>query len=77
MHIFSFSIVGKEIVDLGMDDIRKMADNCTKMQGLLVFNDVTRGTRCWIEPHIICLYLFPQITASSSALARIPYAWDC
>ena len=29
--------IGKEIVDLVLDRIRKLADNCTGLQGFLVF----------------------------------------
>ncbi len=36
--------VGKEIVDLTLDRIRKLADNCTGLQGFLVFNAVGGGT---------------------------------
>ncbi|KVI02739.1 Alpha tubulin [Cynara cardunculus var. scolymus] len=37
-------IIGKEIVDLCLDRIRKLADNCTGLQGFLVFNAVGGGT---------------------------------
>ncbi|XP_022851607.1 tubulin alpha chain-like, partial [Olea europaea var. sylvestris] len=36
--------IGKEIVDLCLDHIRKLADNCTGLQGFLVFNAVGGGT---------------------------------
>ena len=36
--------IGKEIVDLALDRIRKLADNCTGLQGFLVFNAVGGGT---------------------------------
>lgn len=36
--------VGKEIVDLALDRIRKLADMCTGLQGFLVFHAVGRGT---------------------------------
>ncbi|KAJ1433982.1 Tubulin/FtsZ, GTPase domain [Sesbania bispinosa] len=36
--------VGKEIVDLCLDRIRKLVNNCTGLQGFLVFNDVSVGT---------------------------------
>merc|ERR1711975_180325 len=36
--------IGKEIVDLVLDRIRKLADNCTGLQGFLVFNAVGGGT---------------------------------
>lgn len=38
------STVGKEIVDLCLDRVRKLADNCTGLQGFLVFNAVGGGT---------------------------------
>ncbi|KAM1482866.1 hypothetical protein EV1_034604 [Malus domestica] len=37
--------IGKEIVDLCLDRIRKLADNCAGLQGFLVFNAVGSGTR--------------------------------
>ncbi len=37
-------IVGKEIVDLCLDRIRKLADNCTGLQGFLIFHAVGGGT---------------------------------
>ncbi|CAA6667298.1 unnamed protein product [Spirodela intermedia] len=36
--------VGKEIVDICLDRVRKLADNCTGLQGFLVFNAVGGGT---------------------------------
>jgi tubulin alpha len=36
--------VGKEIVDLCLDRIRKLADNCTGLQGFMAFNAVGGGT---------------------------------
>lgn len=42
--VFSHWAVGKEIVDLCLDRIRKLADNCTGLQGFLVFNAVGGGT---------------------------------
>ena len=44
MASISFYAVGKEIVDLCLDRIRKLADNCTGLQGFLVFNAVGGGT---------------------------------
>ena len=38
------SAVGREIVDLCLDRVRKLADNCTGLQGFLVFNAVGGGT---------------------------------
>merc|ERR1712086_1210568 len=36
--------IGREIVDLCLDRIRKLADNCTGLQGFMVFNAVGGGT---------------------------------
>jgi len=36
--------IGKEIADLVMDRIRKLADNCTGLQGFLVFHSFGGGT---------------------------------
>ena len=36
--------VGKEVVDLCLDRVRKLSDNCTGLQGFLVFNAVGGGT---------------------------------
>jgi tubulin alpha len=36
--------VGKEIVDLVLDRIRKLADNCTGLQGFLIFHAIGGGT---------------------------------
>lgn len=36
--------MGKDIIDLCLDRIRKLADNCTGLQGFLVFNAVGGGT---------------------------------
>merc|ERR1719153_502072 len=36
--------VGKEVVDLVLDRIRKLADNCTGLQGFLIFHSFGGGT---------------------------------
>eukprot|EP00955_Chlamydomonas_euryale_P007599 80571-Chlamydomonas_euryale.AAC.1 len=36
--------IGKELLDLALDRIRKLADQCTGLQGFLVFNAVGGGT---------------------------------
>jgi len=36
--------IGKELVDTTLDRIRKLTDNCTGLQGFLVFNAVGGGT---------------------------------
>lgn len=37
--------IGKEIVDLVLDRIRKLADNCTGLQGFMVYNAVGISNR--------------------------------
>ncbi|VAI22456.1 unnamed protein product [Triticum turgidum subsp. durum] len=49
--------IGKEIVDLCLDRIRKLADNCTGLQGFLVFNAVGGGTGFTVYPS-------PQVSTS-------------
>ncbi|POM65036.1 Tubulin alpha chain, partial [Phytophthora palmivora] len=36
--------IGKEVVDLVLDRVRKLADACTGLQGFMVFNAVGGGT---------------------------------
>ena len=36
--------IGKEVIDLALDRIRKMADNCTNIQGFFIFNSLGGGT---------------------------------
>ena len=36
--------IGKEIVDLCLDRLRKLADNCTGLQGFLIYNACGGGT---------------------------------
>merc|ERR1711957_944408 len=36
--------IGKEIVDLALDRIRKLADNCTGLQGFMIFHAIGGGT---------------------------------
>uniref|UniRef100_A0A0N5A2I7 Tubulin alpha chain n=1 Tax=Parastrongyloides trichosuri TaxID=131310 RepID=A0A0N5A2I7_PARTI len=36
--------IGKELIDLSLDKIRKVADNCTGLQGFLVFHSFGGGT---------------------------------
>jgi hypothetical protein len=44
LHWCSNTAVGREIVDLCLDRVRKLADNCTGLQGFLVFSAVGGGT---------------------------------
>jgi len=42
-HVFQ-TFTGKEIVDLVLDRIRKLADQCTGLQGFLIFHSFGGGT---------------------------------
>ncbi len=39
-----YNTVSKKIIDLALDRIRKLADNCKGLQGFIVFNSVGGGT---------------------------------
>merc|ERR1712230_252798 len=71
--------VGKEIVDLVLDRIRKLADNCTGLQGFLVFNSVGGGTGSGLGALLLerlsvdygkksklgfCIYPSPQVSTA-------------
>ena len=43
-HKFKFFFASQEIVDLVLDRIRKLADNCTGLQGFLVLHATGGGT---------------------------------
>ena len=77
--------IGKEIVDLCLDRIRKLADNCTGLQGFLVFNAVGGGTGSGLGSLLLerlsvdygkkskldfCIYPSPQISNAVVAPAR-------
>lgn len=44
LYFLTCIAVGRDIVDLCLDRVRKLADNCTGLQGFLVFNAVGGGT---------------------------------
>jgi tubulin alpha len=71
--------VGKEIVDLVLDRIRKLADNCTGLQGFLCFQAVGGGTGSGLGSLLLerlsvdygrksklgfCVYPSPQVSTS-------------
>lgn len=72
--------IGKEIVDLCLDRIRKLADNCTGLQGFLCFNAVGGGTGSGLGSLLLerlsvdygkkskldfCIYPSPQVLPAS------------
>merc|ERR1712178_288711 len=61
--------IGKEIVDLVLDRIRKLADNCTGLQGFLVFNAVGGGTGSGLA----CL-LLERLSVDYGKKSKLEYA---
>merc|ERR1712100_603537 len=65
--------IGKEIVDLVLDRIRKLADNCTGLQGFLVFNAVGGGTGSGLG----CL-LLERLSVDYGRKTKISFTvWSC
>ena len=70
--------IGKEIVDLVLDRVRKLADQCTGLQGFLIFNAVGGGTDPVLELSFretfrrlrkevqlgFCIYPSPQVSTA-------------
>lgn len=64
---------GKEIVDLVLDRIRKLADNCTGLQGFLVFNAVGGGTGSGLG----CL-LLERLSVDYGKKSKLSFTvWSC
>ncbi|GLE10827.1 hypothetical protein PINS_up023084 [Pythium insidiosum] len=53
--------IGKEVVDLVLDRVRKLADNCTGLQGFMVFNAVGGGTGA---SSVFTIYPSPQVSTA-------------
>ncbi|CAJ1400124.1 unnamed protein product [Effrenium voratum] len=65
--------VGKEIVDLVLDRIRKLADNCTGLQGFCVYNAVGGGTGSGLG----CLML-ERLSVDYGKKSKISFTvWSC
>ena len=71
--------VGKEMIEVVLDRIRKLADNCTGLQGFLVFNAVGGGTGSGLGSLLLerlsvdygrksklgfCIYPSPQVSTA-------------
>merc|ERR1711985_24336 len=66
-------ISGKEIVDLCLDRIRKLADNCTGLQGFLVYNACGGGTGSGLG----CLML-ERLSVDYGKKSKISFTvWSC
>merc|ERR1712216_858091 len=63
--------IGKEIVDLVLDRLRKLADNCTGLQGFMVFNACGGGTGSGLG----CLLLERLSVDYGKSSARLVRTW--
>merc|ERR1712196_444357 len=65
--------IGKEIVDLVLDRLRKLADNCTGLQGFMVFNACGGGTGSGLG----CL-LLERLSVDYGKKSKISFTvWSC
>merc|ERR1711959_390568 len=65
--------IGKEIVDLVLDRIRKLADNCTGLQGFMVYNAVGGGTGSGLG----CLML-ERLSVDYGKKSKLSFTvWSC
>ena len=65
--------VGKEIVDLCLDRIRKLADNCTGLQGFMIYHAVGGGTGSGLG----CLML-ERLSVDYGKKSKISFTvWSC
>jgi tubulin alpha len=73
--------IGKEIVDLVLDRIRKLADNCTGLQGFLVFHATGGGTGSGLGSLLLerlsgkKLFLYCSLFIYSSLVVLTLYIW--
>merc|ERR1712153_63333 len=65
--------IGKEIVDLVLDRIRKLADNCTGLQGFMAFNACGGGTGSGLA----CL-LLERLSVDYGKKSKLSFTvWAC
>jgi len=65
--------IGKEIVDLVLDRIRKLADNCTGLQGFMVYNACGGGTGSGLG----CLML-ERLSVDYGKKSKLSFTvWSC
>jgi len=65
--------IGKEIVDLCLDRIRKLADNCTGLQGFMIYHAVGGGTGSGLG----CLML-ERLSVDYGKKSKISFTvWSC
>ena len=72
-HLTGHYTIGKEIVDLVLDRLRKLADNCTGLQGFMVFNACGGGTGSGLG----CL-LLERLSVDYGKKSKISFTvWSC
>ena len=65
--------IGKEIVDLCLDRIRQLADNCTGLQGFMIYHAVGGGTGSGLG----CLML-ERLSVDYGKKSKISFTvWSC
>ncbi|KAJ0079061.1 hypothetical protein Patl1_22915 [Pistacia atlantica] len=68
--------VGREIVDLCLDRVRKLADNCTGLQGFLVFSAVGGGTGSGLGSLLLERLSVDYGKKSKLGLHHLPFSSD-
>jgi len=63
--------VGKEIVDLALDRLRKLADQCTGLQGFLVFNAVVEPYNAVLATHSLLEHTDVAVMLDNEAIYDI------
>jgi hypothetical protein len=86
LKAFFINFLGKEIVDVVLDRIRKLADQCTGLQGFLIFHSFGGGTGSGFTSLLMerlsvdygkksklefCIYPAPQVENLSSLEKKI------
>ena len=61
--------IGKEIVDLVLDRVRKLADNCTGLQGFMIFHATGGGTGSGLGSLLLKLGFTIYATAAQGVTA--------
>ena len=67
--------VGKELVDLVLDRIRKLADQCTGLQGFLIFHSFGGGTGSGFVSFILTTSLILCIPNVLSSIGMLEKVW--
>ena len=69
--------IGKEIIDLVLDRIRKLTNNCTGLQGFMIFHSPGggrgSGLGCLLLERLPVDYVWPQVQAQVATAVVEPY----